>query len=328
MRLRITKVTHWDSVLNTGSLFCVVKSYECTQHFNCHGITKSRPHLQQEPIFQSHRDSQIIYKRVYCQINTQEKKKHAHSCCLPKGVKTMCNGKSNRSGQTTNTKTKGHHLLHQACTSCVHSTVNVDHTHTITHTHQSFKNANLPVASHCSALSCNRRANDAGPPYWATKSLISQPMRHVSQSPRRTTTRTIRSRIPRPMPMQHMHALDHTLFRRLRALVDPKRTPRDAVPRRQVAPRAEQVERPFTGYRRLVRRTGERGVGGCDELRGACVEGLGGCGRDDRWFGACWGSAWVSNAVCASHEERVRKGKDVHVEVKRMHQWKEIERTR
>lgn len=46
----------------------------------------------------------------------------------------------------------------------VHGIVNVDHIHTIVHTHQSFKNANLPVASHCSAFSCNRRANDAGPP--------------------------------------------------------------------------------------------------------------------------------------------------------------------
>ena len=32
------------------------------------------------------------------------------------------------------------------------------------HTHHPFKNANLPVASHCSALSCNRLANDVVPP--------------------------------------------------------------------------------------------------------------------------------------------------------------------
>ena len=50
------------------------------------------------------------------------------------------------------------------------------------------------------------------------------------------------------MSMQHVHALDFAFLGWLRALVDPKRTARDAVPRGQISPGAEQVERTFVGY--------------------------------------------------------------------------------
>jgi hypothetical protein len=108
--------------------------------------------------------------------------------------------------------------------------------------------------------------------------------------------------------MQHMHALDLTRRRRRSALVNPKRTPRHAVPRGQVSPGAEEVERTFLVYGVLVSVIrGKRGMSGRDELRGARVERLRGRGPDEGWFGAGWGAAWVSDAVRATNTCGVRK---------------------
>lgn len=166
------------------------------------------------------------------------------------------------------------------------------------------------------ALSCNLFASVAGPPKLAKKFTASVHRainRPGSLAPPATErVRRIHTpccRIPRPVSMQHMQTHNLTSLRRLRSFIDAECSTRDTIPRRQVSPRAEEIERAFAGHRRLWlgRPLRKNGICGCDELRGACLERLGGSCDDECWFGPSWCPSRVSDTGlhrCGSHKSR------------------------